>query len=84
MNDAALWWWIRILAIVLALIFAAVGIIGGIAIEFDDASDRVLWLLVLLIGATILLLGVAVASRSRWLAVAAMALGGILGSVALF
>jgi len=83
-DDAKLWRWIRILAIVLAVAYAAVGIIGGLAIDFDDSSDRLFWILLLVIAAALLLLGVAVAPRSRWLAVAGLALGGILGSVVLF
>jgi hypothetical protein len=84
MSDASLWRWIRILAIVLAACYAGVGIIGGIAIDFDGTGDRLFWMLFLLVGAAMLLLGVGAADRSRWLAVGAMAAGGLLGSLALF
>ena len=84
MRERTLWSAIRTLAILLGIAYLLAGIIGGFAIDFDSSADRTFWVVFLIAGGILLFAGLAVAARSRWLAVIVLAAGGILGSLIIF
>jgi hypothetical protein len=65
--------------------FAAAGIGGAIAgATGGDGTDLAVWLLLLLGGSALVLAGVRMLASRPWGAVASFAIGGLLGSLALF
>jgi len=75
---------VKILAVLLGLAYVLTGIIGGAFIDFDSSSDRGFWLGFLIGGGVLLLLGLLLADRSRWLTALVLAVGAILGALAIF
>jgi len=76
-----------ILGGLLALAYLAGGVLGGLLVDWDDDggdNDRLFWILFLIGGAVLLLAGLFVADRSRWLAATLMSLGAIVGAIAIF
>lgn len=71
-------------ALVLAVGYAAAGIIGLIADVSDgDGSDLAFWLVFLLGGAALLLAGLFLVQRWSWPSVLLLAVGAVAGAIAL-
>ncbi len=72
---------------VAAIVYLAAGIIGGIAMDWDESSggDRAAWIVLLTGGGVLLLAGLwAVRNASAWLAAALVSVGAVAGAVAVF
>jgi hypothetical protein len=80
LTTAAYW-----LALVLGIAYAAGGIIGWAADVADgDGSDLAFWLLFLLGGAALILVGLFVARRWSWSSAILISIGAAAGALALF
>jgi hypothetical protein len=78
---------ILVLAGLLATGYVLAAIFGGLLIDWDDDggdSDRWFWIVFMIVGAALLVGGLAAADRSRWLAAALISLGAVLGAVVIF
>jgi peptidoglycan/LPS O-acetylase OafA/YrhL len=73
-----------LIALVLAVGYAAAGIVGWIADVTDgDGSDLAFWLLLLLGGAALILFGLFGVARWSWASVVLVSVGAIAGALAL-
>ncbi len=84
LDRLGTWRAVATLALLLAASSVVVAVLGGALIDFKKGSDRGFWIGFLLGAAALLLLGLWVASRSRWGGVVLLAVGGILGSLVTF
>jgi hypothetical protein len=75
---------VKILAVLLGLAYLLIGIVGGAFIDFNTSSDRAFWLGFLIGGGVLLLLGLLLSARSRWLTTVVLAVGAILGALTIF
>jgi hypothetical protein len=84
-SRTRLWTAVLLLGLLLAGAFALFSVLGAFLIDFeDDGGDRGFWIGFLLAAAAFLAVGLWAARRSRWLAVALLAIGAILGSLPTF
>lgn len=86
MPDTRLGRAVLILGALLAAVYLIAGLVGAIFIDWDDddGGDSAFWIVFLVGGALVLVAGLLARSRSRWLAVALLAIGAIAGAVVIF
>ena len=87
MRGHSLWTWIFRLGTFLGIAYLLVGVIGGFwpgHWDGSSTSDQVLWLVLLLVGGALLLLGLRSFQRSPWAGVALISLGALAGALVIF
>lgn len=73
----------KFLVFALSAFYALAAVVGVVAIEFDSTASRVLWLVLLLLGSSLLLVGqVALPPSGR--SALLVSLGAVLGGLPLF
>jgi hypothetical protein len=78
---------VLVLGGLLALAYILGAILGGLLFDWEDDggdNDRWFWIVFLLVGAFLLIAGLVIGARSRWLAAALVSLGAVIGAVVTF
>jgi hypothetical protein len=78
---------VLVLSALLALTYLAGAVLGGLLFDWDDDggdNDRLFWILFLIAGSVLLLAGLFLADRSRWLAAVLISVGAVVGAIVIF
>ena len=74
-----------VLGFFVAAAYLLVGIIGGLSLShWDDASDQILWVSLLVGGAILIVAGLRISRRSPWGAAALISVGALAGALPIF
>jgi hypothetical protein len=83
-GRSSTWTALIILASILAGASILLGLIVGVAADFDDGSDRGFWITFLVLSGVLIFAGLWLINRNGWLGVGLIIVGAILGSIAIF
>ena len=87
MRTSSLGTAVFVLGAILALAYLAGAVLGAVLVDWDDDggdTDRAFWMIFLLGGCVLLVAGLVLAARSRWLAAVLIVLGAVAGAIATF